>query len=340
MKLGRDARDGLVLLAAVLAVFGAFAALGLGTGYMVNAGILIALFALFSLGLALQFGQAGLVNFGQVGFAAIGAYAVGIAHLQGWPMGWGVLLGLAAAALFAALLGIPTLRLREDYLAIVTIGFAEILRIVATSEVWLTQGPLGIRGFPRPGLEWATQGAWASFAARLGANPYPLFVLALALLLTGLSYAALALLVRSPWGRVLKAIREDEGVAEALGKDTFRFKLQALAIGALPGALFGMLFAWAYAQVVPDNFTTINTFYAVIIVVLGGLGNLRGALAGSVVLWGLISLAQVVKLPGPLAFLSQAGPAQYLVVGLVLIALMMFRPQGLVGRREEMLFGK
>jgi ABC-type branched-subunit amino acid transport system permease subunit len=336
---GRDALVGAALLAVV---FGLLGAADLGVDYLVGAALTMALFALFSLGLALQFGQAGLVNFGQVGFAAIGAYGVGLAFLAGWPWWSGVLVGLLAAALFAALLGIPTLRLREDYLAIVTIGFAEIIRTVLTNEVGWTHGPLGIYGFPRPWLEGATepQGPWARFAASLGAHPYPLFVLALTLLLAGLTYAVLARLVRSPWGRVLKAIREDEGVAEAVGKDTFRFKLQALALGAVPASLFGMLFAWAYAQIVPDIFVPAFTFDALIIVVLGGLGNLRGALLGSVALWGLFFLAQNARLPGVLGLLTQPGPGQSFLIGLLLIALLMLRPQGLVGRREELLFGR
>lgn len=350
--LGRDAREWLLVGGATLLVFVAFY-LAAGRGgvpseYLANAALTMALFALFALGLQLQFGYAGLVNFGHIGAAAVGAYAVGVGHLHGLGLEATVPLGVAAAVVFALALGVPTLRLREDYLAIVTIGAAEIVRTLANGEAWLTRGAIGIYTFPRPGLAWATDpaGPWAAFAGGLGVSPYTLFVLALAVLLAGLTYAAFALLLSSPWGRVLKAIREDEGVAEALGKDTFRFKLQALAIGAVPAALYGMLAAWAFAQIVPDNFPPQVTFYALIIVVLGGVGNLRGALVGAVALVALLFLPQLVDLGGvpllggALEVLTRPGPGQLFLIGLLLIALMMFRPSGLVGRREEMLFGK
>jgi len=354
--LSRDGREWAVVAALASGVFLLLTLISARNGsvsgeFLVGVALTMALFALLALGLSLQFGLAGLINFGHIGFAAIGAYGVGLAHLNGWPWFAGVALGLLGAVALAIVVGIPTLRLREDYLAIATIGVAEIVRTIALSEVWLTRGPFGIYSFPLPGRDFATSGPWAALAASLGVVPYsPFFVAVLALVLFGVLYWTFSRLARSPWGRVLRAIREDEDVAGAVGKNPFRFKLQALALGAVPAALYGMLYAWAFAQIIPALFVPLVTFYAWTIVVVGGVTTLRGALAGSIAFWGLTAFARVLRLEtipvvgGPLesvvGFLTRPGPGQELLIGVLLVLVMLHRPQGIVGRREELRFGR
>ncbi|HVM45656.1 MAG TPA: branched-chain amino acid ABC transporter permease, partial [Candidatus Thermoplasmatota archaeon] len=155
-------------------------------------------------------------------------------------------------------------------------------------------------------------------------------------ILVALSCLLIWLLMRSPWGRVLKAIREDDAVAASLGKNVTLYKLQALMIGAGIAALAGILAAWNVNSVFPEHFLVVVTFFAFIILVMGGIGNHKGAVLGAVILWGIFSLAD--SLTG-LAFIK-AGPIQNILIGLVLILVMMLRPYGAIGRKEELVLGK
>lgn len=281
--------------------------------------------------------------------AGVVALAVAVVvFAAGYPLGpegaraMGVLLaivlGMTLAALAALLLGLPAIRLREDYLAIVTLGFAEILRSVILNEERWTRGAQPIQSFPRPVAAWASETDWwQEFARGTGVRAGDLALLTLCALLLVYVYVLLRALSESPWGRVLKAIREDEEAAAALGKPVNWYKLQALMLGSAIAALAGVMYVSQTALVATSQFLPIVTFYAFIIVVLGGIGNHRGALVGSVILWGLFFGAQNAGLEN---FGVEAGPAQLIVVGVVLILIMMFRPQGLLGKKEELLFAK
>lgn len=288
------------------------------------------IFAVVCLGLNLQWGYTGLFNIGVSGFFLVGAYTFAIlcgpeyaAHLGGYglPYAVGLLGSLAAAAIVAFVVGIPTLRLREDYLAIVTIGIATTLQLVALNAGWLTGGSQGAFGIPRP-----LPGA---FQTVLGRN---LLMLALALAVVFVVYAALEAMVRSPWGRVLKAIREDEVAASSLGKNAFGFRLQAFVIGSAVMGLGGALHASFIGFVSPQDFQPILTFQVWTMLIVGGSGNNKGAVLGAVLMWAVWTLSgSVAQQVLPADLQVKGGAAQVVLIGLVLMATLVFRPRGLAG---------
>ena len=255
----------------------------------------------------------------------------------------GVLLGVALAALGGLLLGLAALRLREDYLAIVTLGTSQILLLFALNEEWLTEGSQGIHSMQAPisdrarGTLW-----WRELARGWDLLPLPLAYATVGVLAVLFSYLVLETLARAPWGRVMKAIREDEEVASALGKNVLWYKLQALMIGSGIAALAGILFVWSIGSIVPTHFLAPVTFIVFAMLVLGGVGNHRGAILGAVLIWGIFELGGSLN---TVAFFQEngiewAGPLQNIFVGLVLILVVMFRPQGAVGSKEELSLGK
>lgn len=297
---------------------------------LVFTGIFASIYALLSLGLNLQWGYTGLFNVGIAGFYAIGAYTSALLttppspqHLGGLhlPMPVGMLGALLTSGLLAYLVGRPTLRLREDYLAIATVSIAETLRLVLKNEAWLTNGVQGLRDIPRP------------FQQTFGASYDLLYLLLLLLLVAGV-YLASERLIRSPWGRVLKAIREDEAVAASVGKNVFRFKMQALLLGAMLMGLGGSLYAHYVKFISPDTFNPLmGTFLVWVMLMAGGSGNNRGAVVGAAVVWGLWSLSDVLtnKLPSPLD--TRASYLRVMLIGFVLQGILLKRPQGLVPER-------
>lgn len=255
----------------------------------------------------------------------------------------GVLLGMVLAAALSVLLGLAGLRLREDYLAIVTLGAAQIVYLFTLNEEWLTGGSQGVLGFPRPVSDWARETVWWNdLADRFEMLPVQLAHMVVAVLALLFAYLLLETLARSPWGRVLRAIREDEEVAAALGKNVLLYKLESLMIGSALAAVAGIIFAWNLASVLPEHFLSVATFFTLAILVLGGIGNHRGALLGSVILWGLFEFARnLSNLPFFRARdISFAGPPEQIFVGLILILVVLFRPQGAIGNKEEMSYGK
>ena len=294
---------------------------------LVFTGIFASIYALLSLGLNLQWGYTGLFNVGIAGFYAIGAYTSALLttppspqHLGGLnlPIPVGMLGALLTSGLLAYLVGRPTLRLREDYLAIATVSIAETLRLVLKNEAWLTNGVQGLRDIPRP------------FQQTFGASYDLLYLLLLLLIVAGV-YLASERLIRSPWGRVLKAIREDEDVAASVGKNVFRFKMQALLLGAMLMGLGGSLYAHYVKFISPDTFNPLmGTFLVWIMLMAGGSGNNRGAVVGATVIWGLWSLSDVLtnRLPSPLD--TRASYLRVMLIGFVLQGLLLKRPQGLV----------
>jgi len=295
--------------------------------YLVSIVLTAGIYAIFALGLSLQWSYAGLLNFGHVAFMAIGAYTTVLLGMNGVPLILAVIAGMLLAGACGAFLGTATLRLREDYLAIVTIGFSEIVRFILLNWSSLTRGSFGVYGFPRP------------LDGLVGHENYNLFLAGLVIIVLLLVYALLEVLAKSPWGRVLKSIRDDEAVSVSLGKNAFSYKVQALALGSAIAALSGSLLAFYLQYINPNNFQPIETFYAWIMVIMGGSGSNRGTIVGAILLWGFFSTTRFLE--GNFSLSPSASSAlRMVIIGLILVALVMFRPQGLFGRKEELAIGK
>lgn len=309
-------------------------------------GVPAAAYALTSVGLNLQFGYTGLLNFGHVASMLMGAYGLAITVERGGSMLLGVLVGIILAVILGALWGFPTVRLRADYLAITTIGAAEIIRFVVRSN-WarpLTGGVFGIQAFADGffDLNPFPRGFYGIGSFRF--DQRQLWVMALGWLLVFLAVFVVRRLIRSPWGRVIKAIREDEDAVASLGKNVFLYKLQSLMLGGAIGALAGMVLAIDQQNVAPDFFLPLITFYAYTVVIMGGPGTVWGPVAGGVFFWFLFEfldgfVGQAVDLgwTGSLFDATDVGPIRFAIVGLGLMLLMIFRPQGMFGSREEIL---
>jgi len=305
-------------------------------------------FALAALGLAIHFGFAGLLNMGIAGFMAVGAYGYAISILTfGFPWWAAALVGIVASVILAIIMGIPTLRLRGDYLAIVTIAGAEILRLLflTTANQEITGSADGLFGYH------------ASFRA---ANPFPegtygfgpwtyneveFWVLILGLILLGLAVLFVWRLINSPWGRVIKGIREDEDAVRALGKNVFSYKMQALIIGGVIAAIGGIVYALPSA-VNPNVYVTSLTFFVWTALLLGGAATVFGPLLGAIIFWVLQAFLSNV-LPAlvssgimPFVTATQAATLRYVLVGVGLVLLVVFRPQGILGDKRELTFVK
>jgi branched-chain amino acid transport system permease protein len=306
--------------------------------------VVAGIYTIFALGIQLEFGFAGLLNFGHVAFMAIGAYTMAILVVKAGLSTWlAAPLGVAAAAGFGVVLGLPTLRLRADYFAIVTIAFSEIVRYVATNEDRLTGGSQGTINLSGAGKASQYNGQWEHFrgwfqdALHIHSKDAATLVVVwgVALALT----AAVALAVRTPWGRVLKAIREDEDAAAALGKNVFAYKLQALALGSALAGAAGCFYAWQFSFFSPDDFEPLLTFFAWMIVILGGLGRAWSVPVGALVFGAIYAGTRFFDF-APFSYLDSAERAyvRLMIIGLVIIGLVLFRPQGLLGKRKEMVF--
>jgi branched-chain amino acid transport system permease protein len=302
-------------------------------------------YALAALGLTVQFGYTGLLNFGQAGFMAIGGYAFAILTLKlGMPFPVAVIAAIVGAALFAVVLGVPTLRLRTDYLAIVTIAAAEIVRYTVQTPdlINVTGGSDGLNGAGSTfnAFNPIPQGNYGSGVLTYSADDLWIrivgwaFVIVVALLVRQL--------MRSPWGRVIKGIREDEDAVRALGKNVFSYKMQSLVIGGVLGALAAVI-QIIPGSLQPENYGTQTTFFLVTIILLGGATTVFGPLVGAIVFWvvlslsdGLLSLA-VANQWLPITPIQQ-GPIRFIIVGVALMLIVIFRPQGLIGNKREVFF--
>ncbi len=299
------------------------------------------------IGLNIHFGYTGLLNMGQAGFMLLGAYGFAIAIVEGVPLLFAVVIGLAASGLFAVVLGVPTLKLRGDYLAIVTISAAEIVRYVgrATTFNEHTGGPQGIEGkdFRGPVTDLSFFGTGTFDVGSLdyiltGANSWWLRAVAWAIVL--LSALVVWLLVRSPWGRLLRGVREDEDAIRSLGKNVFAIKMQALVLGGLFGAVAGMLFVLP-SSVVPDSIGRTLTFYCWTALLLGGAATVFGPVLGSILFFVVrILVTGIADNTVPDSYLNtqQAGQFGWIVIGVSLMLLVIFRPQGVLGDKRELRF--
>lgn len=373
--------------------------------YLIFLAISTAIFALFGLGLNLQWGFTGLINFGHIAFMTLGAYTTVLLSFQGVPLLLSAIIGAIVAAILGLVIGFATLRLREDYLSIVTVGVGELIRLVINNQelpvgdTWIS-GAFGVQSYTIPlsttpnlfvrllmiGLltllmlitcfclwRWvgSTRLSQTTDAAKIRSqgdftprlivgtifgllataiyisgvmglynyNPKAGLML-LALLVLAFVFWRLEILVRSPWGRVLKAIREDEEIPKAMGKNVFWYKVQSLMLGGAIAGIAGAFFAWQLSAIYPDNFQPQLTFDAWIMVILGGSGNNIGTLLGAVIYFAYDAitrevLPQIVPLDE-----ARLGAFRVMFIGLILMVLMIWRPQGILGKKEELTLGK
>ena len=312
-------------------------------------GPVAAVYCLAAIGLNVHFGYTGLLNFGQAGFMAIAGYAMASAVATFGLSFWvGIVVGLLLTVVLALLLGVPTLRLRADYLAIVTIASAEIIRQTIGSVTLLDYfgGQDGLQSF---------SGTFANlnpFSSPVGIpgvvtwRPYDFWVGLVGWSLVAVSCLIVFLLMRSPWGRVLKSIREDEDAVRSLGKNVYSYKMQSLIIGGLFGALAGFLTSLQHAAINPSFFATDTTFFAYTVLLVGGAARVFGPVAGTLIFWFLLSFLDLFfgsatsgsnpLIPTFIMDNNQASLMRFIFMGLSLMLLMIYRPQGIFGDRREL----
>ena len=285
-------------------------------GYFEHILILICIYIILAVSLNLIVGFVGLLNLGHAAFFGIGAYTSALLTLAGIPFIIAFISSFILTGIFGLLVSIPCIRLRGDYLAIATLGFGEIIRAILKNWVSLTRGPLGIPGIPKAsiGIVFNTQIKFLIFAA----------VIAL------LTIFIIKRIVHSPFGRVLRAIREDEIAAQSLGKDVNKYKIIAVVIGAAFAGIAGSLYAHYITFIDPTTFTLTETILILLMVVLGGMGSILGSVMGAAVL---------IILPEPLRFLqlpsSIVAAVRQMLYALILILLMIFKPDGFFGERKH-----
>jgi branched-chain amino acid transport system permease protein len=300
--------------------------LGYGAFFMVTA----LTFAMICLGLNVQWGQTGLFNVGVAGFVALGAYASALITTPatagrfggfGLPVACGWAAAMLISALASAFIGAITLRLRTDYLAITTFGVATVIQLIILNTQSLTGGPFGIAFIPR------LFGGYANDPQVLNGAQF-----ALVTSLTILVLYSVERLARSPWGRVLRAIREDDRAAASLGKSPTYFRLQAFALGGAIMGLAGAVQAHVLGFISPDNYLPSLTFQVWTMLIIGGSGNNWGALIGAILVWGVWSLSGLaVSIVLPPDHQARAASLQIVAIGVLLVAILLWRPRGILG---------
>jgi|Deesub1362B_J571_1020462.scaffolds.fasta_scaffold05368_2 branched-chain amino acid transport system permease protein len=324
--------------------------------YLVFFAITACVYSVLTLGLNVQWGYTGLFNIGVAGFYAVGAYTSALVSgpppgTLDWRMfgGWGLpfpigfLSAGVVAALLALLLGWITIRLKEDYLAIASIGIAEVIRLLIKNEAWLTNGVWGLKNIPSPLFHPVQSGVEVFLAAhpqlppwlaQLARGAYNWVYLAGLLAVVGMLYWVLERGLRSPWGRVLRAIRDDERAAAAQGKNVAAFKLQAFVLGSGIMGLAGSLYAHYARYLSVEKFEPFyGTFIVWVMLVAGGSGNNRGAILGAFLVWGLWAGTDFLTEYLPLSDV-QASALRVVLVGLLLIGVLLLRPRGVVGEQR------
>ncbi|MDP3894916.1 branched-chain amino acid ABC transporter permease [Nocardioides sp.] len=303
--------------------------------------------AIAVIGLNIHFGFTGLLNIGQAGFMLLGAYGFAIAVAEGVPLPLAVLVGLGASVLFALFLGIPTLKLRGDYLAIVTISAAEIIRYVGRLSQ-LTDVTGGSQGLPggRYREPFTSLSFFGSGRTTLGPFTYQntgvdgWWVRFVAWTIVLICVVVVWLLVRSPWGRLLRGIREDEDAIRSLGKNVYAVKMQALIIGGALGALGGIVYVLP-ASVQPDAMGRSLTFFIWTALLLGGAATIFGPVLGTILFFSVRILVRGVTnayVPDSILNSQQTEQFSWVVVGVALMLLVIFRPQGILGNKRELQF--
>lgn len=284
--------------------------------------IMSLIYTIFALSLNLEVGYTGLFNFGHVAFFGIGAYTSALLTLHHLPFEFSLLVALFLSGVSGFLISLPSLRLRGDFFGIATLGFGEMIRMVFQNEIWLTKGPMGLPGIPKPSL----------FSFRFATLPKYLL---LTLGFTATTFLILRAIIRSPFGRVLKAIREDETAIEALGKNAYRFKIKSFVVGSIFAGLAGALWGHYTSFISPNDFTILETVLVLLIIVLGGKGTEWGPILGAVILIFFQESLRFLRLPPE--YSRYLAPLQQMIFGGLLILLMIFRPEGLIKERGKKL---
>jgi neutral amino acid transport system permease protein len=304
-------------------------------------------FALAAIGLNVHFGYTGLLNFGQAGFMSVAAFGLAVTVVT-WDMPFwlGIIVGMFAAVVLALVLGVPTLRLRADYLAIVTIAAAEILRLSFGAVEFKDTfgGSNGLTGFVRPYQNLNPYNDGLSLGV-VSFSRNDLWSITVGWTLVAISCLIVWALMRSPWGRVLKSIREDEDAVRSLGKNVFAYKMQALVLGGVFGGVAGIFHILKQGSAVPTDFNTTFTFYAYAALLIGGAARVLGPVVGSMIFWFLIAgigsfFSEATKganpvIPESIMTSDQSSLIRLILLGLGLMLLMIFRPQGIFGDRRE-----
>jgi len=286
------------------------------SAYLIHLLILVGIYLILAIGLQLAVGFTGLLNIGHIAFYCVGAYISALLSLAGIP--WWICLILAGigAMLFGFLLAVPTNKLKGDYLALATMGFSFVIYAIALNWTELTRGPLGLPGIPKPSL----------FGFVFSDN---LAFLILTIVIAAISYFIIRRIVKSPFGCVLEAVRDDELAAQILGKNTFRMKSYALAISAFFAGIAGSLYAHYITFIDPSSFTLMQLIPVIAIVIIGGLASLKGTIIATIIL---------ILLPEPLRFIgfpsSIVGPARQIIYALILLLILLYKPKGFYGKVE------
>jgi len=284
---------------------------------------MIGIYSLLAMSLNFQVGFTGLINFGQVAFFLIGAYTSSLLVTKaGAPLALGFLGGMALSGLFGYIISIPTKSLKADYWAIATLAGGEVVRLIALNEGWLTEGPFGVMSIPQP-LRWL-----------FSRDTYPLFYLLLVVALVAVAYLVLSLLTNSPFGRNLKAIRDEEDICLSLGKNTQKLKLQAMVVAGMVAGLGGALFAHYITYISPENFRPIETFLMWAMIIVGGKGNHLGAILGAVVIQLFNVSTRFIGGYVPLGADSMAA-LRMVIIGVLIVLFLLYAPEGLVKEKKK-----
>jgi len=283
--------------------------------YLLHILVICLIYTVFAISLNLELGYTGLYNFGHVAFFGIGAYTSALLSLAGLPVVMGMVCGMVAAGIMGTLVAIPALRLSGDYFGIATLAFGEMMRLFFLNERWLTKGPMGLPGITRP--PWIGEGVAG----------LPKFLVFCALL-TLMVFLMVRHIANAPFGRALKVVREDEYVAQALGKDVLSLKIRSMTVGSILAGLAGGLWAHYITYISPGDFTLNETILVLLCVVLGGRGTNWGPILGAFV---IIFFQEFLRfLPIPADFGRLVAPLQGMIYGGVLVFLMLKRPGGLL----------
>ena len=308
--------------------------------YLVSLAIMAGIYAVFCLGLNIQWGYTGLFNIGIAGFFCIGAYASAMITTpkptgiyanyvhQIFGLNLPFIVGVSGAAIIcgiiAYLIGIATLRLGEDYLAIATLGIAETFRLIFNNEHWLANGPRGLMGLPQP------------FQKLIDPQHYNFIYLIVVVIIMMVIYLLIERAIRSPWGRVLRAIREDEISAAMSGKNIFNFKMQSFVFGSMVMGIGGALYAHYTKTISPHVFTPLyGTFIIWVMLMVGGSGNNKGAILGAYVIWGIWTGTKFMTDLLPFTMKARAPYIRFLLIGILLEIILIYRPQGLLGEEKK-----
>ena len=284
--------------------------------YLITILSFVSIAAILALALNLQWGLCGIVNFGIVGFFALGAYTASLMALSGSGTVIAILAAVIVCAIFGALVALLSTRLTGEYLAILTLGFGEIVRLVSLNEAWLTGASLGLPGIPRPMINLVPQ------------EFYDLFFLGFCLFILLIVFLILERLFRSPFGRLVRSVREDDVVSAALGKNVLRTRVFAMSIGCGVIAVAGALHAFFLSYIDPSQFTPIVSAYAFMAVIVGGRGSNYGILLGACTVMVLLEGSRFLKDFIQVIDSEQLAAVRFILIGLGLILFLIYRPQG------------